>query len=172
MGPRSRERPSTFFNGKSDAGGGGRMGNSQMKYDEYRTIIDKSLERSKRATIDVSATRAGDQIKIVASANLTEKGTSNKPKQVLRLALTEEAVHYVGSNKLRYHHHVVRALPGGTPGKELKDGTGKVEITLNLADVRNGLEEYLSDYEKTRSFPDHPSGHQIRSPGGGCVCAG
>ena len=92
------------------------MANSETKYTEYRTIIDKSLETTKGAKVALSATRAGDQIKIVATAELTEKATrensdsgrtkttakaeqSSSPEQgkrVLRLALTEESIHYVG----------------------------------------------------------------------------
>ena len=123
--------PATFFNGRTEAAGGGPMANSSRKYTEYRGIIDKSLEGTKGATIDLSATRAGDQLKIVASAKVTEKsgekskGENEKPKRVLRLAVTEEVVRYVGGNKLRFHHHVVRALPGGADGKELKDGAGQ-----------------------------------------------
>ena len=49
------------------------------------------------------------------------------------MALTEESIRYVGGNKLRYHHHVVRAFPGGTEGKDLTDGKGKVELTLKLS---------------------------------------
>ena len=170
-----RGTPSTFFNGRSEAGGGGPMANSQRKYNEYRAIIDKSLETVRGANIAVSATQAGDQIKIVASAELGEnsldqkvdsdksttnrkeeeisKGERNKPKRVLRLALTEESIRYAGGNKLRFHHHVVRAFPGGADGKELKDGKGKTEVILNLADLRRDLEKYLSDFTKTTSFP-------------------
>jgi hypothetical protein len=157
--------PSTFFNGRSEAGGGGSMGDSQEKYNEYRAIIDKSLETIKRANIAVSATRAGGQIKIIASAEVTEnfidqaagsetskisgkeksKEERVNSKRVLRLALTEESIHYVGGNRLRYHHHVVRALPGGADGKELKDGKGKTEVTLTLAELKLDLEKYLSD---------------------------
>ena len=90
-GSEVRGTPSTFFNGRSEAGGGGPMGNSQGKYAEYREIIDKSLESPKGAKIDLSATRAGDQIKIVASAEVTEnsadhKADSAKPKSNGRTA--------------------------------------------------------------------------------------
>jgi hypothetical protein len=168
--------PSTFFNGMSEAGGGGFMGDAQGKYNEYRAIIDKSLETAKGANIAVSASQAGGQLKIVASAEATKKSSGRKvesdtsksdpneekksgeeqgkPKQVLRLALTEESIHYVGGNKLRYHHHVVRAFPGGANGTELKDGKGKTEVTLSLADLTRELEKYLSDYTKTRAFPN------------------
>jgi glutaredoxin len=171
-----RSTPSTFFNGHSEAPGGGFMRDAQGKYNEYRAIIDKSLETAKCANIAVSATQAGDQLKIVASAEVTKKNSERKiesdtsktdpneekksgeeqgkPKQVLRLALTEESIHYVGGNKLRFHHHVVRAFPGGATGTELKDGKGKTEVTLSLADLKRELEKYLSDFTKTRAFPN------------------
>jgi hypothetical protein len=173
-----RGTPSTFFNGHGEAAGGGPMAYSHEKYGEYRGIIDKSLEDSKGATIALSATRAGDQIKIVASAQVTKNGGGRKvdgvdaksngqdggnsrqakddSKPVLRLALTEESVHFVGGNKLRYHHRVVRALPGSAKGKELTDGSAKTEITFSLAELKGGLEKYLSDFAKDGTFPQPP----------------
>jgi len=158
-GSEVRGTPTTFFNGRSEAGGGGAMGNSEQKYTEYRAIIDKALETSKGAQIALSATRAGDQIKIVATAELTPSGEKSKeekekPHRMLRLAVTEEAIRYVGGNKLRFHHHVVRAFPGGAKGKELTGGAGKVELTLNLADLKRAQETYLSDFAKASSFPN------------------
>jgi hypothetical protein len=151
--------PSTFFNGKSEAGGGGAMGNSEGKYTQYRQIIDKKLEASKATKIELSATRAGDQIKIIASTEAPESGgkgkkDNDKSRQVLRLALTEEAVRYIGGNKLRFHHHVVRAFPGGPKGTELKGGTGKVELTVDLAQLKRDQETYLSDFAKSAPFPN------------------
>jgi hypothetical protein len=173
-GSEVRGTPSTFFNGKSEAGGGGGMANSETKYTEYRQIIDKALETTKGAKIALSATRSGDEIKIVATAETTDKTAGGKSdsgqskanakaeassnpeqgKRVLRLALTEEAIHYVGGNKLRYHHHVVRALPGGAKGVELKNGKGMSDVTVRLADLKNNIESYLSDFTKTMPFPN------------------
>jgi hypothetical protein len=159
-GSEVQSTPSTLFNGHSQAGGGGGMANSNEKYTEYREIIDKSLEKAKGATIDVSAVRAGDQIKVVGTAKAAEsggekpKGENDKPKRVLRLALTEESVHYVGGNKLRFHHHVVRALPGGADGIELKGGAATIDVAINLADVKRNIEAYVSDFARTRKFPN------------------
>ena len=71
---------------------------------------------------------------------------------MLRLALTEESIRYVGGNQVRFHHHVVRAFPGGTKGKDLTAGMGKVELTLDLGDLKSQIESYLSDFAKTSSF--------------------
>ena len=68
--------------------------------------------------------------------------------------MTESAVRYVGGNKLRFHHHVVRALPGGVEGKEITGGAGKVDVTVKLGELKNDLETYLSDFAKSGSFPN------------------
>ena len=60
----------------------------------------------------------------------------------------EDQVRYAGGNKLRFHHHVVRAMPGGPAGQALKDGKLAYGGTLDLADLRKNIETYLSDYAK------------------------
>ena len=163
--------PSTFFNGHSQAGGGGPMQASEQKFKEYRQIIDTQLEAARDAQVEVSATRQGDEIEITAQATVTRKPESTEAKTEkeeskktgdakkggfkprLRLALTEEAIRYVGGNKLRYHHHVVRDFPGGVEGKDLSSGSGQVSVKLNLADLRRDIDEYLSGSAKVRPFP-------------------
>ena len=142
--------PSTFFNGRSAAGGGGGMANSEAKYDQFRNEIDPALETPKQAEIALTADRTGDEIKITAKA--TAKG-ARKPR--LRLVLVEKAVRYVGGNKLRFHHHVVRALPGGVDGKPLDDGKVTVTETVKLSDLRKSLASYLDAYPASgRAFPN------------------
>jgi hypothetical protein len=159
--------PTTIFNGKALAGGGGPMGRAKTKYDEYRELIDTMLEARKKADIDLKAERKGDVVTINATAKVADAAKGDdaaKPKDEnhekspslkLRFVLVEESIRYVGGNRLRFHHHVVRALPGGAEGKELKDGEGKAEATVNLAELRQGLETYLSDYAKDKApFPN------------------
>ena len=82
-----------------------------------------------------------------------KEGSGDKRNLVLRLALTEEAIRYVGVNRLRFHHHVVRAFPGGAQGRELEAGSAKVEVTLSIAELKRDLEKYLGDFAKDREFP-------------------
>ncbi|MEI6534117.1 MAG: transglycosylase domain-containing protein, partial [Verrucomicrobiaceae bacterium] len=63
--------PSTFFNGKSDGGGGGSMAGSEGKYKQFRSIIDSGLAASPTATVDLKASRKGDLIEISAKAKTT-----------------------------------------------------------------------------------------------------
>lgn len=135
--------PTTYFNGRDQAGGGG-MARAEAKYDQYRKIIDEALEGRRGASINLSAKRTGDEVRINASAEIEDPAKDAKPR--LRLALVEETVRYVGGNNLRFHHQVVRALPGGAAGKPLENGKGKVEQTVKLADLRKSLESYLAAY--------------------------
>src|SRR5205823_428600 len=108
-----RGTPATVFNGKPRGGGGGSMAFAEKKYAAYRAIIDPLLEQPAGARLSAQATRAGDRIAIKAEVSgLTEPGARKK----LRLLLVEENVRYVGGNKLRFHHQVVRAMPGGVDG--------------------------------------------------------
>ena len=72
----------------------------------------------------------------------------------LKLALIEEKVRYQGSNNMRYHHHVVRAFPGGVEGVALKDKTGKHAATVDLAELRKTLIKYLDSTAKKTPFPN------------------
>ncbi|WP_165244893.1 hypothetical protein [Paludisphaera soli] len=163
-GDEVRGTPSTFLNGRSAAPGGGSMAGSEGKYEEYRSLIDPILEQPGKTEVNLEAKRTGDQIAIVASATTPAPAApAGKPDAKpakstlrLRLALTEESVRYVGGNRLRFHHHVVRALPGGAEGAELVGGKGKVEIKVDLAEVRKQLDAYVSDYAKERPFPAAP----------------
>jgi hypothetical protein len=134
--------------------GGGPMAAAEMKYGQYRKLIDERLAGKKRATIELKARREGDSIRITAEAATDPNANPDKGAEPrLRLVLTEESIRYVGSNGLRFHHHVVRDMPGGPDGVALTDGKASQELTVDLNEVRDKIETYLSDFEKTRSFP-------------------
>lgn len=147
-----RGTPTTIFNGKSEAGGGGSMGGSEGKYKQFRGVIDPILEKKPSATVSLNATRKGDTIEVSAKAKTGDKpGEKALPR--LRFVLTEEFVKYIGSNKLRFHHHVVRALPGGADGLSLdKAGELNHSMKIDLTEVRGKIEKYVSDFEKNRAF--------------------
>ena len=151
-----RGTPSTYFNGVTAGGGGGGMPQSKGKYDQFRQEIDKQLTGMKSAKIELQLTRSGEKILVSATA---QAGAGDEPKDEgesklrLRVALTEEAIRYVGGNQLRFHHHVVRGFPGGVEGKALAAGEGKVELTIDLDEVREGLNKYLDDFAKGSGFP-------------------
>lgn len=147
-----RGTPSTVFNGKPAAGGGGGIDRAEIKYAEYSKIINPLLEDKARASLNATATRKGDDITIqVNVADVDRTGGANLK---MRVVLVEEKVRYVGSNRLRFHHQVVRAMPGGPAGIELKEKTSKHNLTVNLTELRKDLNKYLDNYAANeRPFP-------------------
>lgn len=147
-----RGTPSTFLNGKPEAPGGGPMALSEPKYDEFRGLIDEALKQPRAIDLDLKADRDGDQIVIKASAKQAG-AKAGKSDLKLRLAITEGSVRYVGTNGLRFHHHVVRSMPGGPEGVAVADGKGEVEVKVDLAQLREKLGSYVSDFAKEEPFP-------------------
>jgi hypothetical protein len=146
-----RSTPSTFFNGKLQAAGGGGMDRSEIKYKEYRGLIDPLLDQPAGAKLSGTATRRGDKINVqVEVADLNEPAESTK----LRLLLVEEQIRYVGGNRLRFHHQVVRAIPGGPDGYALKDKTTRQSAEIDLGVLRQELTKYLDGYAAERAFPN------------------
>ena len=145
-----RGTPSTLFNGTPKAGGGGAMANAEKKYEAYQAVIDPLLEETTSVKLTGRAIRAGDKIDIaVEYAGVPGDG---EPK--LRLLLVEDTVKYVGGNKLRFHHSVVRAMPGGAAGTAIKGKAGKQAAVVDVTRVRTDLTKYLDEYAATeRPFP-------------------
>jgi hypothetical protein len=143
--------PTAFFNGTPRAPDGGPVDLAKDKYFEYRDVINPLLEKPAQAQLRVSANRQGDKIDIQA-----EVSELNKPgeKTRLRFALVEEEIRYVGGNQVRFHHDVVRALPGGAEGFPLKEKDSKQAASVDLAELRQKLTAYLDDYAKQRPFPN------------------
>jgi hypothetical protein len=114
--------------------------------------INKALEAQPEAKLELTAERQGDTIAIRASTSDVKKDAKDVR---LRLVLVEEILHYPAGNGQRFHHHVVRAMPGGASGVEVKDGSAKQEVKVDVADLHKALADYLSDYEKNKgSFAD------------------
>lgn len=146
-----RGTPAIFFNGKAEAGGGGRAGESEGKYKEYREVIEPLLEDPARVKLLAAASQKGNEIKITAKVSDLDK-TGERIK--LRIALVEERVRYVGSNGLRFHHQVVRAFPGGADGLALLKKSADHSVSIDLEDLRKKLAKYLDDYAKKEDeFP-------------------
>lgn len=140
--------PSTLFNGKLQAGGGGGKPQAAEKFKEYARIIDKTLETSTEVKVSGRAIHSGGKVDVavdVASADASDLR--------LRLLVVEDVVKYVGSNRVRFHHHVVRDMPGGAEGVAIKDKVFKHTATVDVGAVRKELTEYLDGYAKTRPFP-------------------
>jgi hypothetical protein len=143
-----RGAPTSVFNGMPQAGGGGPLAASEDKYNQYTRFLNDTLERSTPVKLGGKATRTGDKIEI--GVEVTEGAGADMR---LRVLVVEESIRYVGGNQMRFHHHVVRAMPDGAEGVAIPEKQFKHTTTTDLAAVRKELTTYLDEYGKTRPFP-------------------
>ncbi len=144
--------PSTRFNGKSPLQpGGGGMAQSEGMYGRYQKVINPILDETTDTKLVVKAAKVGDKIDIKAEVSgVKDPGE----KKRLRFVLVEETIRYVGGNKLRFHHHVVRELPGGVNGMALNEANSQHTVSVNLDGLKKKLVKYLDNYaENTSPFP-------------------
>jgi hypothetical protein len=143
--------PTILFNGKPQAGGGGAADDAKSKYGEYREVIDGILGSSAAAPkLVLRAERKGDRVEATAEvSDIAEPSDSLR----LRFALVEEQVRYTGGNNVRFHHHVVRAMPGTAAGFAVKGKAANQSITIDLAQIRDQLGGYLADASQRMTFP-------------------
>ncbi len=146
--------PSTFVDGGKNLGLGGSKGAGKVSYGRLSSTIKEHLEDKSPAPlpkIQLQAKQMGNNLVITAEvADLKQTGQDTK----LRLALVEEVVRYPGRNGQRFHHHVVRAMPGGAAGFALKESKEKQEVKVNLADLKKALTDSLEKANIRRPFID------------------
>jgi hypothetical protein len=143
--------PSTYVGGGDDLGLGGGKAQGKPSFDRLTDALKGQLDKASAAKIRLTAQRSGEDIAITAEvSDLKDAGKDLK----LRLALVEEMVRYPGGNGQRFHHHVVRAMPGGVEGITIKDSQAKQQVTVNLAELKRTLTSYLEEANKRRPFLD------------------
>jgi hypothetical protein len=141
--------PSTLFDGKSQAGGGGGMEAARQKYNQYVDILDAMLEKATDVKVAGTFGRAGDRL----TANVTVTGADPSAELKLRLVVVEETIKYVGSNQIRFHHEVVRAMIGGPAGVAVNDKAFKHSAAADIDEIKKGLTGYLDEFAATTKFP-------------------
>jgi len=150
-----RGTPTTVFNGKPQAGGGGGMAAAERKFAQYTEIINPLLETDPGARIVATAARSGETLSVsVEVAELQEPGENKK----LHVVVAERTIRYQGSNGVRIHHNVVRDLPTGA-GIALTEANSKHSVRVDLNQVRSEIEDYLEQFEargRRFPYPDRP----------------
>jgi hypothetical protein len=144
--------PTVLFNGRLavDSGGGGPE-KGPDRYAEYLSALAPLLETTAAASVKDTATRKGDKIDIAVDA---AAAATAGDRLRLRLVLVERQVHFPGANKIAEHQQVVRAFPGGVAGEKLTAGKPLHKtVTVDLAQVRKDIQEYLDKVAKEVPFP-------------------
>ena len=95
----------------------------------------------------------GEKGTFSAKANVSDLDAPGE-KVMLRFVLAEERIRYAGGNGMRYHHMVVRALPGGAKGVALTKKSHEQTTTIDPEALRMTLAKYLDNTAKEEGpFP-------------------
>jgi hypothetical protein len=145
--------PALLLNGKLAFGQGGGIDDSEKIYGEFRKRIDPLLEKDAQAEVEVSAARRGNKIEI--NAEVAEVATPGDNIR-LRFVLVEQTQRYIGPNGIRFHHHVVRAMPGGDKGFPVKEKKIRQAVSVDLVELKKQLTQYVNAVaKKTKAkFPE------------------
>jgi hypothetical protein len=143
--------PTACVDGKVTAPLGGGRQHGKERYEALRKAIEKEMETPAGAGLKLTVKRDGDKLNLEAQVGDLKK-TGDKVR--LRFVLVEDVVRYPGRNGQRLHHHVVRAFPGGVKGAALTEKSATKTATVALAELRKGLEDYLTGANKKQPFPD------------------
>ncbi|MCS7166183.1 MAG: hypothetical protein RMI91_01550 [Gemmatales bacterium] len=146
-----RGTPTAFLNGKPLPGLGGPLSLAEARYKSLMKFIEDQRHNKPLCRIELKVHRQEKNLDIEATvsdhANLPEKAR-------LILVLVEGEVRYAAPNGVRFHHHVVRAFPGGLEGISLGKERTHHKVRVNLADLETSLRNYLNDYAREEPFPD------------------
>jgi hypothetical protein len=143
--------PNVFANGKKLDVEGGQAEDAAERYEEFVEGINPLLEKEADGKLALAAKRKGDKITIEANVSGLKKSGDDVR---LRLAVVEKEVDYKGRNGLAKHSHVVRFMPGGDAGTVMKAKDGKYPFTVDVAEVKKRLADYLKKSNDKRPFPD------------------
>lgn len=135
--------PTLVIAGKEDASGGGAQPKqAKVKYTAYRETIDPLLEKPSTAKVAVTASLKAGEITIKGTVSDLQKPGE---KVSLRFALVEDRVRHTGGNGVRYHHAVVRSMPGGPKGFPLPKATAEQSVLVKLNDVKATNDKLMDD---------------------------
>jgi hypothetical protein len=134
---------------------GGLLHQANEVYTQVRALIDRMLQRKTSVKIQLKAEPKDGVVAITADADGSFSATD--PVR-MRIVLAEDKVHLRGGNGIREHQMVVRAMPGGAAGVELRAGKLHYEGKIDLKAIKRQLDDYLRAFEEAQktTFPVKP----------------
>lgn len=131
-----RGTPGLLING-TQTNAGGFLSHAEGLYRGLCATIDKQLATPNALGIKLAGKQQGETVTYSA---VVEGLPEERTDLVLRVVLAEEKVRYVGSNGIRFHEMLVRAMPGGVPGVKATAENGLSQAgKLELDDLRTEL---------------------------------
>ncbi|HEX4949261.1 MAG TPA: hypothetical protein VFZ34_21475 [Blastocatellia bacterium] len=141
-----RLAPYPIINGVYVPRTGGGRGKIEDSFALLKPVIEAALETPSEAQLKLEAMQQGPKIKVKVAA---DKAHGNSSDLRLHLVLAEDEVRYMGSNGVRFHPMVVRAMAGDqSEGFSIKAGqAASFEHTFDLQKLSAATKAYLDDFE-------------------------
>ena len=147
-----RGAPTLFVGGKLGTASGGGAAEAEPFYKKFSAAVNELIEKPAGVKLTL-AVKTGEKGAYTATANVSDLAAPGE-KMTLRFVLAEDRIRYTGGNGLRYHHMVVRAMPGGAKGFPLTKKAQEQAVTIDPAAVKASLTKYLDEFAKTEGpFP-------------------
>jgi thiol-disulfide isomerase/thioredoxin len=142
--------PTTFFDGKKAATGGGDRGMAREKYNDFGAEAASRLYEIPAVKVQVRATARGDSVEVAFEADKIGPGAD------YNLALVQAEERYAGTNGVLFHKMVVREFV------VLDDAAlAAKRYVIDLAAAEASAVERLDRYEKDASFTFPERHHKI-----------
>ena len=122
---------------------GGPASVAKERYKALRERIATAVEKPAGAKLVLTAEPKDSGFTVKAGVSeLAKPGDSI----FLRFAVIESRIRYEGNSGQRYHHHVVRSMPGAVKGFALTKNSHEETVTVTLDDIRAAQNKYLDDF--------------------------
>ncbi len=139
----ARGTPTVIINGKQVRGVASGLPQAVEIYESIQKLINPVLKEKTDIKIELKATANDGNLNL----SVEVKGLKEIPESYrLRMALAESEIDLAVRNGIRVHHMTVREMPGGIEGISPIDGKLKYSDTISLGQLKNSLENYLSNY--------------------------
>lgn len=140
--------PTVFFEGREKITGGGPKFITANRFNVYKYIVKKYLDKKPEVQISGNARLNKDKIDISISLKSNKSKSANP---MLHIALAEKSVKYTGANGIDKNIYVVRDLldPSGTKLNSLNETVSK---EVNLKELRENITSYLTNPTKDPSW--------------------
>jgi tetratricopeptide (TPR) repeat protein len=136
--------PSVFIQGTARVNGGGPKELTKNKFEIYKYIIEKFLNRNSVVKLNGSAKLLKDSLLVNLEIS-KEKSLENNT--TLHIAITEKSIKFPAGNGISNNIFVVRSLLNGAKGVPIKvtKGIETLSETINIQEIEKIISGYLHD---------------------------
>ncbi|NOX56944.1 MAG: hypothetical protein GXP27_21390 [Planctomycetes bacterium] len=147
-----RGTPMLVIDGTPLPGVGGFLPHVQEVYRRIRKPVETILAQpSERQPIRIAVKAVAEKGKLHVSVKVDSEQALGEAVR-LRLVLAEDEVSFLAPNGVRFHEMIVRHMIGGADGVAPKNGQLAIDTTVDLAEMKQRLVDYLTNFERGRGF--------------------